>query len=362
MNIYEIWLACTQISNREKIYLVNSYNSAENLWKKVIEGNKSSFISQNIISKLKCAWNKENLLEINEYLVMKGIKSTVFKSSDYPKKLFELVDAPYVLFYIGELAAMETMCSVSIVGSRECTHYGLDVTRIISSELAKNKIAVVSGMARGIDSIAHKSCIENNGYTAAVLGCGIDIIYPKENNTLFKLICSSGCVISEFLPGTPPNSYNFPKRNRIISALGDVIVIVEAGEKSGTLITANAALEQGKDIFAVPGSIFSEHSKGTNKLIKDGAYPFTSMEDLFNILKLEYSIKQKNYEENNLNLSQEHQKINSILCNKPIHIDDIIRITNIDIQAMYEVLFEMQLRNEVRCLAGNYYVRISNKI
>jgi DNA processing protein len=362
MNIYEIWLASAPISNREKIHLINNYSCAENLWSKVMEGNEPSFISQNIINKLKCCWNKENLSEINGYLRLKGIKSKVFNDTGYPKKLFELEDAPYVLFYIGGLEALDTMCSVSIVGSRECTHYGLDVTRIISSELAKNNIAVVSGMARGIDSAAHKSCIEAKGYTAAVLGCGIDIIYPKENNALFKQICSTGCVISEFLPGTPPNSYNFPKRNRIISALGDVIVIVEAGEKSGTLITANAALEQGKDIFAVPGSIFSEHSKGTNKLIKDGAYPFTSMEDLFNILKLEYTIKQSNNEENSLNLSQEQQKINSILCNKPIHIDDIIRITNIDIQAMYEVLFEMQVRNEIRCLAGNYYVRINDKI
>jgi DNA processing protein len=362
MNIYEIWLACALISNREKIHLINNYNCAENLWNKVIERNETNNIYPSIINKLQCAWNIKNIEDISEYIKVKEIRCAVYNSIGYPKRLSELEDAPYVLFYMGDIEVLDSMHSVSIVGSRGCTHYGMDAARIISSELAKNNIAVISGMARGIDSIAHKCCIENNGFTAAILGCGIDIIYPKENNSLFKQICKSGCVISEFLPGTPPNSYNFPKRNRIISALSDVVVIVEAGEKSGTLITASAALEQGKDIFAVPGSIFSEHSKGTNKLIKDGAYPFTSMEDIFSILKLEYAANQYQKEENNPILSGEQQKINSILCNKPIHIDDIIRITNIDIQVMYEVLFEMQLRNEIRCLAGNYYVKINEKI
>ena len=131
-------------------------------------------------------------------------------------------------------------------------------------------------MAKGIDTFAHESCLDNESYTCAVLGSGLDIIYPKQNLKIFNKIVEKGAVISEFVPGTPPYAYNFPQRNRIISALSDIIIVVEAGEKSGSLITANLALEQGKDVMAVPGSIFSYESKGTNKLIKDGAFPLTS--------------------------------------------------------------------------------------
>ena len=156
-----------------------------------------------------------------------------------------------------------------------------------------------------------------------------------------------------------PYSFNFPARNRIISALGDVILIVEAGYKSGSLITASSALEQGKDVMVVPGSIFSDQSRGANKLIKDGAYVFTAMEDIFDLL----GIKNKSVgTNNNINISSKEERIFSILSSDPIHIDDIIRITNVDIKQLYEVLFELQLKNAIMCLSGNYYVKINSTI
>ncbi len=177
--------------------------------------------------------------------------------------------------------------NISIVGSRKYSNYGKDVTKIICSDLCANNINIISGMAKGIDTFAHESCLNNEGYTCAVLGSGLDIVYPKENIKIFNKIVEKGCVISEFLPGTPPYAYNFPQRNRIISALSDIIIVIEAGEKSGSLITANLALEQGKDVMAVPGSIFSDESKGTNKLIKDGAFPLTCTNDIFNLIGIE---------------------------------------------------------------------------
>jgi DNA processing protein len=215
-------------------------------------------------------------------------------------------------------------------------------------------------MAKGIDTFAHESSLENESYTCAVLGSGLDIVYPKQNIKIFNEIVKKGAVISEFLPGTPPYAYNFPLRNRIISGLGDIIIVIEAGEKSGSLITANLALEQGKDVMAVPGSIFSYESKGTNKLIKDGAYPLTSANDIFNLMGVEMKDSSKNVVKSVC--SQVNKQIYSIIDDSPIHINDIIRATNIDIKQLYGILFEMQIKNQILCLSGNYYVKVNNKI
>lgn len=159
-----------------------------------------------------------------------------------------------------------------IVGARDCTNYGVEVTKKITSELTKKGINIVSGLARGIDTVAHKTCIENNGKTIAVLGHGLDFIYPKENiNLAQKIIEKGGVIITEYLPGTTIKKEHFPRRNRLISGLSDYIVVTEASEKSGSLITANHAIDQGKEVFVVPGSILSKQSQGANHLIKDGA-------------------------------------------------------------------------------------------
>lgn len=353
---YDIWYASVRLPYKIKFKLLEEYINPQNIWEHCV--NKRS-IATEAYSLLTQAWNEAKINEVKKVMIEHNINVVNYNNELYPKKLKECDSAPCILFYKGDIERVSEGCSVSIVGSRRCTSYGINATNIISSELSKNGISIISGLARGIDTYAHSAALQSNGFTCAVLGCGLNIIYPKENRKLYDNIASSGCVLSEFLPGTEPLSQNFPIRNRIISALSDVVVIVEAGLKSGSLITAGLALNQGKDVMAVPGSIFSEQSKGCNKLIRDGAYPITCLEDIFELINSSFRATEKK----NIELvNPEEEKIYAVLSDNPIHIDDILRITHIDINHLYEVLFELQLKDEIMCLAGNYYVKIQKTI
>ncbi|MBZ9608296.1 DNA-processing protein DprA [Clostridium estertheticum] len=360
MNDYDIWFSLVKLSPKNKLKLINDFHNTEKIWYYGVHNKKTEYFKNNLIDVLTDAWSESEIDKVKRKLEVNEIKSVTYLEEEYPKKLKNYDDAPFALFYKGNILPLEDGFNISIVGSRKYSNYGKDVTKIICSDLCANNINIISGMAKGIDTFAHESCLEGEGYTCAVLGSGLDIVYPKENLKIFNEIIEKGAVISEFLPGTPPHAYNFPQRNRIISALGDIIIVIEAGEKSGSLITANLALEQGKDVMAVPGSIFSYESKGTNKLIKDGAYPMTCSDDIFNLMGIEMK-NQKKTTVRSFN-SQINKKIYSIINDSPIHINDIIRITNIDIKQLYEVLFEMQIKNEILCLSGNYYVKVNDKI
>jgi len=351
MNDFDWWFYLLNVNSRIKLKMLEQYKSTRNIWDE-LPGNNS----------YKKQYDKEKIDSIKKSVEEKSIKVVNYYDEKYPKNLRILEDAPFLLFYKGEIEKLNKSYNISIIGSRNCTNYGLNITRIISKALAENSITVISGMAKGIDAQSHKSAIENGGFTCAVLGSGVDIIYPKENTNLYKGILENGCIISEFRPGTAPFYYNFPIRNRIISALSEMIIVVEAGTKSGSLITVRLALDQGKNVMVVPGSVFSEQSKGTNLLIKDGAEPILSVQDIFNSAD-------QNFTETNIRINSKGSqvsglegKLNSIITNNPIHIDDIIKISKIDIKRVYELLFEMQFRNEILCLSGNYYVRINNKI
>ncbi len=201
-------------------------------------------------------------------------------SKYYPEKLKVIDSSPKELFCIGNLELMK-MKSIAIIGSRDYSDYGKRVAKDFAYNLAENDICIISGLARGIDSFAHEACLSAEGKTIAVLGSGLDIIYPKENIGLFnKIILNGGLVISEYPLGTKPQKQHFPARNRIISGLSDGVLVIEAKEKSGTNITVDFALEQGKDVFVVPGNIYSKTSNGTNFLIKEGAIPVTNFLDI----------------------------------------------------------------------------------
>lgn len=361
MNNYDIWFTIAPISPINKISLLNKYKDTKNIWYYInndynYEKNKGSI---KVCKILKNSWDILEFDKFKKILEEKNINFITINDKLYPEKLRVYDDAPFSLFYKGDINKLNFNKSVAIVGSRKCSAYGINVTKIVSKTLSENNINIISGLARGIDSIAHKSCLESNSYTCGILGCGIDIVYPRENYKLYDKVIEKGCIISEFLPGTPPFAYNFPIRNRIISALSDIVIIIEANEKSGSLITARTALDQGKDVMAVPGSIFSDQSKGTNRLIKDGAYPLTNIEDISDILDVD--LKYKNTTTKN-NMSANEKKIYDKLTNSPMHIDEIIRITNIDIECLYELLFEMQLKDEIISLPGNYYAKLNNKI
>lgn len=351
MNKYEIWLITNEISNDCKIKLITKYNNEENIYNNIKNIIKSEeFKNYNLNN-----FNKKNIDDeeaLKQKIIENDINYITYSSEDYPQKLRNINNPPYVLFYKGNIELFnENMAAV--IGSRKNTIYGEEVTKTIVAELNNINYGVVSGVAYGIDSIAHKEILRRKGKTIGVLGCGIDIVYPKINRGLYNEIIKYGLLVSEFLPGTQPASYNFPRRNRIISGLSNGVIVVEASIKSGSLITVNYALEQGKNVMAVPGSILNSGSKGCNFLLRDGAVPFLEKEDLylfFNITKLKKDNIGKNSIENLLL---------SVIQKQPIHIDKIIESVKVDRVALFELLFELQNKNEIICLPGNYYAKIS---
>jgi DNA processing protein len=208
-----------------------------------------------------------------------GLRCLVWGEDDYPGLLAEIYDPPPVLYYKGAAAGVPAL-AVAVVGTRRPTDYGQRATAHICQSLAEAGVAVVSGMARGIDTCAHRAALEAGGATAAVLGCGADVCYPPENDDVYRAICAHGVIVSEFPPSTAPEAQHFPRRNRIISGLAAGVLVVEAGDQSGALITARHAAEQGREVFAVPGSIFSRASDGCRKLIAGGAKPVGSAEEM----------------------------------------------------------------------------------
>ena len=352
MNNYKLWFILSDIPNKLKIELLNLYETEDNIWEQCIKNDKLLEIKPEYSNKLKCCWNESNIEKFNNFMIKNKISLCRYGDKNYPKALLNIDDPPFNLFYKGDLEWISKNNIVAIVGSRNCTPYGVEMTKLIVKDLCKKGIGIISGGARGIDTVAHKEALNNDGKTISVLGNGIDIVYPRENYNLFNLISNKGCLMSEFLPGTPPNSYNFPRRNRIISALSDLVIVIEAGEKSGSLITANCALNQGKDVAVVPGAMLWKQSKGCNKLIKDGATPITDMGDIYELLKLNWSNSIK------VHTNEIKNNILNRISDTPMHIDDIIKHTNIDIRALYELLFEMQLEDEIICLPGNFYVKV----
>lgn len=347
---YDLWLILVDLSNYRKIKLIDKYKTAKNVY-----NNFEDILKENkIISKKLKNFQKEDLnyevLNLKETLVKKDIGYITYANPLYRDKLSGILDSPYFLFYMGNIDVINKK-SIGVVGARKCSSYGLAVTKLLTKELITNNITLISGGARGIDSIAHKTTLENDGYNISVLGCGIDITYPSENKDLFFKIAKNGVVISEFLLGTPPLKDNFPRRNRIISGLSDSVIVIEASEKSGSLITARLALKQYKTVIAVPGSILYSGASGSNKLLRDGATICTDVEDLRTILSLEHVHIQP------MNFTPEKSEILELITDSPVHIDDIFKNTSVDRGALYALLFEMQIKSEIICLPGNYYVR-----
>lgn len=213
-------------------------------------------------------------------LEQKGIRFLTDRSEEFPKKLLDIPDRPYALFIKGCIHSDGTEKRVAVIGARVCSAYGRYAAGKFAGELAEYGIATVSGMARGVDSAAHQGTVDAGGRTYAILGCGVDICYPPENKYLYDRIIEQGAVLSEYPPGTRPNAWQFPERNRLISGMADCVVITEARQKSGSLITVKHALEQGVDVCAVPGRINDVLSGGCNRLIQEGAFPATSTLDI----------------------------------------------------------------------------------
>lgn len=279
---YWIWLSRIEGLGPIKIKeLLKQYKTPENIWeldKKKLMQTKG--IGENIANSILKKEYRENLEQYIEYMKKYNIGMITIQDKDYPKELLHIYDAPAILYYKGDKKLLHTDI-IAMIGCRECSNYGKEVSIKFSYELAKKGITIISGMAKGIDSYSHIGCIKAGGKTIAVLGSGLDIIYPKENCLLYdEILSAKGLILSEYVIGTKPSKLNFPARNRIISGLSNGVIVVEAKGKSGTLNTVDFALEQGKDIFVVPGNITSTNSTGTNELIKQGASCVTGVEDI----------------------------------------------------------------------------------
>jgi len=304
----------------------------------------------------------EKILEISE---KSGIKITSILDDEYPVNLKTTYDAPVLLYYKGELTKNDAF-SLSIVGTRYPSEYGKNVCKKITEELSGNMIPIISGMARGIDSIAHRTALANNNFTYAVLGSGIDVIYPPENERLYNEIIENGAVISEFELGTGPDKVNFPRRNRLISGISVGTLIIESGLKGGSLITAEFALDQNKEVFAVPGYIYSKKSEGCNNLIKKGqAKLVDSVEDIFSELnyKLDGFLKKdmvnlKDIEKQNIELRIFEKSIIDILSNEPKHIDEINTATGLSISDCLVNLLSLEFKGLIKQLPGKYFLKI----
>ncbi|HBR22585.1 MAG TPA: DNA-protecting protein DprA [Nitrospiraceae bacterium] len=283
-----------------------------------------------------------------------GIKIITFSNKDYPETLKNIEDAPIVL-YIKGIIQKEDRYAVAVVGSRKYSSYGKLAAEKLSSELSSMGFTIVSGMARGIDTLAHVAAINSGGRSIAVLGSGIDVPYPPENRGLMEKLSDSGCVISEFPPGTPPERENFPKRNRIISGLSLGVLVVEATADSGSLITATYAVEQGKEVFAVPGGINSANSKGTNDLIKKGAKLVQSAEDIIEELAPVLKGYIRTREKANIELPVEEKRLCDIMTAEPKHVDMLSRESKMPAQKVLGILLSLELKGIVKQAEGKKF-------
>jgi len=288
-----------------------------------------------------------------------GARLITLKDQDYPLRLKNIYDPPSVLYLKGELREEDDL-AVSIVGSRKTTPYGRWVTEKMSRDLVRHGVTIVSGLARGVDSVAHMGALSGGGRTIAVLGCGVDVIYPPENRNLFAKIVEQGAIISEFPMGSPPEGGHFPKRNRIISGLSIGVIVVEASEDSGSLITANYALEQGREVFAIPGNVGAIGSRGTNRLIKNGAKLVESSEDILEEILPQWRREKENVEASQPRgpqLSEDERVLYELLGGTPLHIDVLIRESRFDAGKVSSLLLNMELKGLILQWPGKCFSR-----
>ncbi|MCL2372631.1 MAG: DNA-processing protein DprA [Defluviitaleaceae bacterium] len=273
----------------------------------------------------------------------------------FPGLLAEIPDPPLGIFFIGELPPDNTN-RVAIIGSRKCSEYGLMSAQVIAKPLAAAGVVIVSGMAHGVDSMAHKGALEGGGKTIAVLGCGADICYPSQNKKLRDEIIKNGCVLSEYPPGTRPIPAYFPARNRIISGLSQGVVVTEASKKSGTLITVDQAIEQGREVLAVPGNISSRLSTGTNSLIRDGAFPVMDYTDVLYALKIDHKEEPITKNQGH-NLAPDEKQVYDNLTFDAISFDMLHNVTGINPGQLHLICMGLELKGLARKLPGARYIK-----
>jgi DNA processing protein len=351
------WVAFSAIPGIGRVRisrLEQCFGSLENAWKAPDGKLQQAGLDSRSVDALLSLRPRISLEAEMERLERHGVNALICEDPDYPSRLKEIYDYPPVLYVRGTLPAEDEPC-LAIVGTRRPTVYGRQVTEEIVADLARSKITIVSGLARGIDSVAHRAALDAGGKTLAVFGSGLDIVYPGENAKLAQAIVEHGALVSEHPLGVKPKAENFPLRNRIMSGLGLGVLVVEAGEKSGALITARQAVEQNREVFAIPGSILSPASQGTNRLIQEGAKLVRNYADILQELNLTIVVQQAEIEEF-APANEVESAILKQLSSQPNHIDEICRHSGLTVSEVSSTLAMLELKGVARQVGNMNYV------
>ncbi len=360
--LYRYWLArLNNIGNKKIDCLIRVLGNEEEIFKASRDslyalhrdGAFGGLLHDKDLETILVKRDMDGIIKDYQALIGKGIRWITREEEEYPSKLRHIYGAPYGLYIKGSLPKEEERL-IAVVGARECSGYGMEMAAYLSGAIAREGISIISGLARGVDTFSHKGALEADGITYAVLGCGIDICYPRENINYYMEMQKKGGIISEYAPNVRPLSGNFPMRNRIISGLSDGILVIEAKEKSGSLITVDYGLEQGKEIYALPGRATDRLSEGCNNLIRMGAKLVTSPEDILEELISGYQRKGKPKKcSNDITPTQEHV----LLCLNfnPKHLEEIIDRSGMPVEVLMEQLLQLELMGRIRQPIKNCY-------
>ncbi|MBX3050403.1 MAG: DNA-processing protein DprA [Caldilineaceae bacterium] len=358
MNEKAFWIAFNQVPGigpARLAALIDVCGSVEAAWKAPIQRLKEAGLDRRSLESLLSTRRVLDLDAVWKRVEASGARVYTWADDDYPENLRQVPLSPPVVYVQGEIGE-EDRLAVALVGTRQASAYGREVARGLARELAHNGVTVVSGLALGIDATAHEAALAAGGRTIAVLGSGVDQIYPAQNRKMGLALTQQGALVSEYPLGTRPEASNFPPRNRIISGLSLAVVVIEAGQRSGALITAKFAVEQGRDVFAVPGSILQPSSAGCNALIQDGALPLLSINDLLEQLHLEQVAVQQEARQS-IPADPTERKILAYLSMEPVHLDEIVRESAMPAAQVSSLLAMMELKGLVRQVSSLRYVR-----
>jgi DNA processing protein len=334
--------------------LIDHFGSLEIAWNADVASLKRAGMDRRAIRNLTTVRAKLDLDAEMEKLERRNTTVLTWEDDSYPPLLRQVYAPPPVLYVRGQLLPDDEW-AVGVVGTRRATVYGREVTRRLSQDLARSRVTVVSGLARGIDSVAHQAALDAGGRTIAVMACGLDRVYPPEHRNLAHAILENGAWVSDYPLGVPPDAKNFPPRNRIISGLSLGVVVVEAGVRSGALITVDFAVEQGREVFAVPGNILNPTSAGCNRLIHDGAKMVLGIEDILeelNLTMVEHQVEVRAA----VPADKAEAQLLELISDSPTHVDEICRASQLPIQEVSSALAMMELKGMVRQVGGMHYI------
>ncbi|HKA22519.1 MAG TPA: DNA-processing protein DprA [Blastocatellia bacterium] len=365
------WIALSFIvgvGSRTAATLIEKFGSPTLIFGASTRSLEAAGLSRESIDALKNSDSREKAHSHIREIRRLGAEAITLTDPRYPGVLREIYDPPIVIYCLGNLATASGQPAIAIVGSRRCSSYGRNVAEKLSRDLAERGVTIISGLARGIDAAAHRGALEGGGLTIGVMGTGLDAVYPKENRRLAERISEHGALVTEFPLATPPASQNFPFRNRVISGLSLGVMVVEGAERSGSLITARLAYEQGRDVFAVPGNITSHKSFGPNNLIKDGAKLVHTWQDVVEELPLEVKAAILSAErgerfiehtkEEEVELSPPEKTVLKILrVDEPLHIDQLMAKAGLPSGDLMCALLKLEMLDRIRQLPGKSFVR-----